>query len=125
MHVRLPDLDKVPEGRVTYWFTLPKIIPTDSFTNWFPPVSMEPEGERPPIWWTLTHGGNMGIYPVSADPPKMRVSLKNRNEQHNDPTTDSLPALTTARIRYKTTTSDQQFVYEFIPKAGEAIPACD
>jgi hypothetical protein len=125
MHVRLPDVDKVPEGRVTYWFTLPKIVPNDSFTTWLPPVSMEPEGERLPNWWKLTHGGDMAIFPVSPDPPKMRFSLRKPHAEHNDPTTDTLPALTTARIRYKTATTSQQFVYEFIPKADEAIPACD
>jgi hypothetical protein len=125
MHVRLPDQEKRPEGGVTYWFTLPKTIPDDRFTAWFNPVSMEPGGERLPIWWKLTHGGDMAIYPVSAEPPKMRVTLLKRHAEHNDPTIDTLPALTTARIKYKTATSDQQFVYEFVPKANEAIPACD
>lgn len=125
IHVRLPDLDKGPEGRVTYWFTLPKIVPTASFTTWLPPISMEPDGERLPIWWKLTHGGDMAIFPVSADPPKMRVTLKKRHAEHNDPTIDTLPALTTARMRYQTATSNQQFVYEFVPQAEEAIPACD
>lgn len=125
MHVRLPDLDKGPEGRVTYWFTLPKDIPNDRFTDWFSPVSMEPEGERLPIWWKLTHGRDLTIFPVAADPPKMRVSLMKRHVEHKEPTTDTLPALTTARMKYKTATSGQQFVYEFVPKPDEAIPACD
>lgn len=125
MHVRLPDSDKGPEGRVTFWYTLPKHIPHDGFTDWFKPISMEPEGERFPIWWKLTHGGDLAKYPVSPDPPKMRVSFKKRHTEHSDPTTDTLPALTTARMKFKTATSDQQFVYEFVPKANEAIPACD
>lgn len=127
MHVRLPEQGKGPEGGVTYWFTLPKTIPDDRFTAWFNPVSMESEratvSER--IWWKLTHGGDMAIYPVSVDPPKMRVTLLKRRAEHNDPTIDTLPALTTARMKYKTATSDQQFVYEFVPKANEAIPGCD
>lgn len=125
MHVRLPDSEKKAEGRVTYWFALPKSIPNDKFTDWFKPISMEPEGQRQPIWWKLTHGGDLEIYPVSADSPKMRVSLMERHEKHNDPTIDTLPALTTARMKYRTATSDQQFVYEFIQKANEAIQACD
>lgn len=125
MHIRLPDQEKSPEGSVTYWFRLPKTIPDDGFTSWFNPVSMEPGGERFPIWWKLTHGGDMAIYPVSADPPKMRVTLLKRHAEHNDPTNDTLPALTTARMKYKTATSGQQFVYEFVPKPNEAIPACD
>lgn len=125
MHVRLPDSEKGTEGRGTYWFTLPKSIPSDRFTDWFSPISMEPDGERLPIWWKLTHGGNLVIYPVPANPPKMRVSLEIRREEHNDPTTDTLPALTTARMKYRTATSGQQFVYEFVPAASEAIPACN
>jgi hypothetical protein len=123
IHVRLPDREKGPEGSVTYWFTLPKTIPDDKFTVWLDPVSMEPPGGQ--LWWKLTHGGDLVIYPVSADPPKMRVTLRKRQAEHNDPTTDTLPALTTARLKYKTATSDQQFVYQFIPKSSETIPACD
>lgn len=128
IHVRLPDREKGPEGSVTYWFTLPKAIPDDRFTEWLNPVSMEPEsanGAGAKLRWKLTHGGDLAIYPVSADPPKMRVTLQKRQTKHNDPTTDTLPALTTARLKFKTATSDQQFVYQFVPKSNEAIPACD
>jgi len=129
MHVRLPDREKGPEGSVTYWFKLPKAISADKFTDWFNPVSMEPEqtkgGERLPIWWKLTHGADLPIYLVSADAPKMRVMSLERRPEHNEPTSDSLPALTTARMKYRTATSGQQFVYEFVPKANEAIPKCD
>lgn len=123
IHVRLPDREKGQEGNVTYWFTLPKTIPDDRFTVWLDPVSMEPAGGQ--LWWKLTHGGDLVIYPVSADPPKMRVTLRKRQVEHNDPTTDTLPALTTARLKYQTATSDQQFVYQFVPKSNETIPACD
>ena len=123
IHVRLPDREKEPEGSMTYWFTLPKTIPDDKFSVWLDPVSMEPPGGQ--LWWKLTHGGDLVIYPVSADPPKMRVTLRKRQAEHNDPTTDTLPALTTARLKYKTATSDQQFVYQFVPKSSETIPACD
>lgn len=128
IHARLLDREKEPEGSVTYWFTLPKTIPDDKFTVWLNPVSMEPEhatGAGAQLWWKLTHGGDLAIYPVSADPPKMRVTLQKRQTEHNDPTTDTLPALTTARLKYKTATSDQQFVYQFVPKSNEAIPSCD
>lgn len=129
MHVRIPDREKGPEGRVTYWFKLPKTISADRFTDWFNPDSMEAErtkgGDRLPIWWKLTHGGDLPIYPVSADAPKMRVTLLKRHAEHNDPTSDPLPALTTARMKYRKATSDQQFVYEFVPKANEVIPKCD
>jgi len=128
MHLRLPDRERAPEGRVTYWFKLPKNISADTFTDWFAPVSMETEEiakrERP-IWWKLTHGGELPIHPVSADAPKMRVMLHERHAQHNDPTSDSLPALTTARLRLRTATSGPQFVYEFVAKSNEAIPKCD
>jgi hypothetical protein len=123
IHVRLPDREKGPEGNVTYWFTLPKTIPDDKYTVWLDPVSMEPAGGQ--LWWKLTRGGDLVIYPVSADPPKMRVTLRKRQVEHTDPTTDTLPALTTARLKYKTATSDQQFVYQFVPKSSETIPACD
>lgn len=128
LHVRLPDREKGPEGSATYWFTLPKTIPDDKFTVWLDPVSMEPEpatGAGAKLWWKLTHGGELVLYPVPANPPKMRVTLQKRQAKHNDPTTDTLPALTTARLKYKTATSDQQFVYQFVPKSNETIPACD
>jgi hypothetical protein len=125
IHVRLPQTEMGAKGRVTYWFVLPKNIPNNGFTPWFKAISMEPEGQRPPLWWKLTHGGDLAIYPVSADSPMMRVSLMQRHTKHDDPTIDTLPALTTARLKYKTATSDQQFVYEFVPKATEAIPVCE
>jgi hypothetical protein len=129
IHVNIPDSDKETEDRVTYWFTLPKNIPNDRFTDWLNPISMEPEKEKnghPKIWWRLTHGEAMIIYPVSIDSPKMRVLLKkNIKEEHNDPAADTLPALTTARIKYKTATSGRDFVYEFIPKNDQSIPTCD
>ncbi|MDR3370402.1 hypothetical protein [Rhodoferax sp.] len=126
IHVRLPDREKGPEGNVTYWFTLPKTIPDDKFTVWLNPVSMEPDSATGVgLWWKLTHGGKLALYPVQNDPPKLRVTLQNRQAEHKDPTTDTLPALTTARLKYRTASSDQQFVYEFVPKSNEAIPACD
>ena len=125
IHVRLPDSEKGEEGRVTYWFTLPKDIPSDTFSNWFLPVSMEPEGQRVPMWWKLTHGKDLEIYPVALGSPKMRVTSKRMRTGHDDPTIDTLPALTTARKQYRTATSDKQFVYEFVPIADETIPACD
>lgn len=125
IHVNLLDQGK-GKDRLTYWFKLPKTISADSFTDWFNPVSMESEQTRvsehlPQIWWKLTHGGELPIYPVSSDAPKMRVTLLRHRAQHNDPTSDSLPALTTARMKYKTSAS----VYEFIPKTNEEIPKCD
>lgn len=125
MHVRLPNPETRPEGRVTFWFALPKDIPRGGFTDWFKPLSMEPEGQRLPIGWKLTHGGELAVFPLSPNSPKMRVSFKERSPEHNDPTTDTLPALTTARIKFKTQTNDQYFVYEFVPKSNESIPACD
>lgn len=125
IHMRIYRRDQGPEGNVTYWFVLPKGIPTEEFTAWFNPVSMEPEGQRLPIGWKLTHGGEMVIYPLSANSPKMRVTLRKKRAEHNDPTTDTLPALTTARLTLKTATSSPQFVYEFVAKANEVIPACD
>ena len=125
IHVRLPETEMGSEGRVTYWFVLPKSIPSDRFTDWFKPVSMESKDQQPQLWWKLTHGGDLAIYPVSADSPKMRVSLMQRQKKHDDPTVDTLPALTTARIKYRTATSDQQFVYQFVPQAAEAVPPCD
>src|SRR5450830_243911 len=133
IHVRLSGQEHGPEGNVTYWFTLPKTIPDDKFSAWLNPVSMEPEratGVDAKLWWKLVNGGDLAIYPVSANPPKMRVTLQKfalqqRQTAHKDWTTDTLPALTTARSKYRTETSNQQFVYEFVPKSIEAIPSCD
>ena len=130
MSVRLPDQNRGPEvNAITYWFRLPETIPADSFSDWFPPVSMESAltrgKSRTPVWYRLTYGGDLPIHPVSADAPKMRVTILRQNVGHNDPTSDSLPALTTARMKYRTATSGQQFVYEFVPKANESIPKCD
>ena len=125
LHVRVPETEMGAEGRVTYWFVLPKNIPNDRFTPWFNAISMEPEGQRTPLWWKLTHGGDLAIYPVSTDSPKMRVSVTQRLTKHDDPTIDTLPALTSARMKYKTATSDKQFVYEFVPKATEVVPVCE
>ncbi|MDR3578746.1 MAG: hypothetical protein P4L44_02160 [Oryzomonas sp.] len=113
-----------PEGTVEYWFKLPKRISTDSFTDWLDPVSMETDktrsGDRFDIAFKLTHGIEMPIYPVSEDSPKMRVTLYRHHTEHNDPTSDSLPALTTARMKYR-----NAGVYEFVPKTNEEIPKCD
>lgn len=129
MHLRLPDMESGPEGNVTYWFKLPKSISMDTFTDWFAPTSMETrqtgERERRPMWWVLTHGGELRINPVPINGPKMRVMLHKPSAQHNDPTNDSLPALTTARLKLKAATSGRQFVYEFVAKSNEAIPKCD
>lgn len=126
MHVRIPDAEKEAEDRVTYWFVLQKNIPNDKFSEWIMPISMEPEGQRQPMLWKLTHGGNLEINAVPSESPKMRFSLMERQTtKHDDPKIDTLPALTTARMKFKTTTSSQQFVYEFVPKANESIPACN
>jgi hypothetical protein len=129
MHVRLPDKDRGEEGDVTYWFKLPKVIPAKEFSNWFKPISTEPaeekRGKSNPIWWKLTHGADLPIYPVSDEAPRMRVTLLWTDNQHKDASRDSLPALSTARTKYKTATSDQQFVYEFVAKSNEAVPKCD
>lgn len=128
IHVRLPASEIGPEGKVTYWFKLPKTIPNQGFTAWQSPVSMEPDRSEDSagnkLWWRLTHGGDLTIYPVGAESPKMRVSLQRRLSGHSDPATDTLPALTTARMKYKTATSDRQFVNEFVPKTNEVIPDC-
>jgi hypothetical protein len=123
MHVRLPANDT--QSQVTYWFELPKYVPSDKFSDWFKSISMEPEDQRLPGWWKLTHGQGLTMYPVPTDSPRMRVTLMPLRAKHKDPTIDTLPALTTARIKFKTPTSDKQFVYEFVPASKGAIPACD
>jgi hypothetical protein len=125
MDARLPKTEREVGNEVAYWFVLPKSIPETRFTNWFSPISMEAKNQEPGLWWRLVHGGKLEIYPVSTDHPKMRVSLVERYVKHTDPTSDVLPALTTAWMKYRTATSSQQFVYEFVPKSGAAIPACD
>jgi hypothetical protein len=130
MHVRIPEGDMGQGARVpTYWFRLPGTIPADGFSDWFPPASMESGSttgsSSTPVWYRLTHGGDLPIYPVSADAPKMRVTLLRQKPTHNDPTTDFLPALTTARLRLRTATSGPQFVYEFVSKTNEVVPKCD
>lgn len=125
IHVRLPEAEMGPEGPVTYWFSLPKDIPIDRFTDWFKPVSIESKDQQQQLRWKLTHGENLATYPVPPSSPKMRVSLMRRQKKHDDPTVDTLPALTTARIKYRTATSDQQFVYQFVPQAAESVPSCD
>jgi hypothetical protein len=49
----------------------------------------------------------------------MRVMVLSHHVGHTDPVGDSLPALTTARLKYKTDN------YAFVPKSAEAIPNCD
>ena len=119
-----PDPRPGQGGRVNYWFNLPQHLPTGEFTEWFSPVSMEPEGLQKPVGWVLVHGGAMAIYPVFGDVPKIRISLAKLANKHTDPATDSLPALTTARLRFKTAESNQNFVYEFVGKTGDVIPSC-
>lgn len=116
--VRLPGPD-MP----TYWFRLPKNIAFESFSGWLPPASMESDRAArsdESIWYRLTRGADLPIYPVSGEPPKIRVALRKGREKNDDPTTDSLPALTTARMRNRAAN-----VYEFVPKAVEAISKCD
>ena len=119
------------EGPIEYWFTLPKSIPNDRFTDWINPISVEDKGKHQnlPISWQLINGKDMPIYPVPADSPKMRFSFKKNFQsflgKHEDPTTDILPALTTARMKYRTPTSGKDFVYEFVQKTNDVIPACD
>jgi hypothetical protein len=125
------DKSNASESRVEYWFRLPKNIPNDRFTDWFDPISMEGKDkyQNPSISWKLTHGKDLTSYPASADSPKMRVSFKKNFQdfpgKHDDPTVDILPALTTARMKYRTTTSGKDFVYEFVEKTNDVIPACD
>ena len=113
----------------TFWFKLPETIPADGFSDWFAPASMESassSGSTGTSWWyRLTHGGDLPIYPALTDPPKMRVALIKHRDTHSNPTGDSLPALTTARLRFKKATSGPQFVYEFVANANEVIPKCD
>ena len=65
----------------------------------------------------------MPIYPLSAPPLKMRAMLVKRYIAHDDPTSDYLPALTTARTKYKA--RDPQALHEFLPESRVAIPKCD
>lgn len=125
MDAHLPKTEREAGNEVAYWFVLPKSIPETGFTDWFIPISMEAKNHQAGLGWRLVHGGKLEIYPVSIDPPKMRVSLMERYVKHIDPLSDVLPALTTARIKYRTAASSQQFAYEFVPKSSAEIPACD
>lgn len=124
--VRLVNAD-VEQGvkAPTYWFKLPANISADGFSGWFPPHSMEKDPSSTSFWYRLTQRGDLPIHPVDVDPPKMRIKLLKSRPAHNDPTIDSLPALTTARLTLKTATGGPDFVYEFVAKTNEVIPSCD
>ena len=108
-----------------YWYTLPREIPVKVFSGWLAPISMIPPGYRPPPSFTLTHGGKLPILPVIGDTPKMRVSLVEPPTYQRSPANDFLPALYTARKNFKSNDSGRFFVYEFVEKSNEAIPACE
>ena len=128
--VRLPEVDKALAALApTYWFKLPDAIAVDSFSGWYSPASMETASSRNSSgvgWWhRLVHGGDLPVQSVPDDAPKMRFSLVKRRAAQNDPTSDTLPALTTARLTLRTPTSGPEFVYEFVAKTNETIPSCD
>jgi hypothetical protein len=108
----------------TFWFRLPSIVPTDNFSDWLPPVSMESEPSITQFWYGLSNGRNLPTQAVSADSPKIRVVLRKNRQTHTDPSKDFLPALTTAKLTLRTATSGSQFVYEFVAKTNEVIPDC-
>jgi len=127
---------RFPEGNMksiatspVFWFRLSKTIPPDGFSNWFSADSMETNsspGSAGSSWWyRLAHGGDLPVQPVAIDSPKIRVALRQRPDTHDDPAIDTLPALTTARLKFRTASSDSQFVYEFVAKTNEGIPKCD
>ncbi|MEM8511658.1 hypothetical protein RCH14_000949 [Massilia sp. MP_M2] len=108
-----------------YWYTLPKEIPVGVFSGWLAPISMIPPGYSPHPSFSLTRGGMLPIFPVHGDTPKMRVSLVEPPTYKRSPATDFLPALYTARTKFKSDDSGRFFVYEFVEKSGERIPACE
>jgi len=129
--VNLVDQKDKSEGAIKYWFTLPKSIPDDKFTSWFNPASMEDTGkhQNQSVWWQVINGKDMPIYQAPADSPKMRFSFKKNLQdftgKRDNPAVDILPALTAARMKYRTPTSGKDFVYEFVEKTNDIIPACD
>lgn len=116
---------KVAAGNVFFWYKLPREIAVGRFSPWFAASSMEQSGSRPGIGLKLLRGGGIDMTPVAPGAPKMRVTLVKPGDKHLDPKADYLPALTTARLRYRTEKDGSQFVYEFVPKSEETIPACD
>ncbi len=64
---------------VNYWFTLPKIIPHNEFTEWQEPISQENKADqigKPSMEWELKEGKTLPNYPVeSANAPKMRFKI--------------------------------------------------
>lgn len=123
-NVNAPDPRPAATGRVNYWYVLPKDIPVGVFSKWLKPVAMELEGQKTSIGWTLVHGGKLLTSPVIGDPPRMRASLAELPKHGLNPRTDELPALTTARKKFRKPDSGPDFVYEFVEQSEGVIPDC-
>lgn len=120
MGITLPS----PDNGVTYWFVYPHDIPADGFSAWMEPASMIPVGHKSDPALALMARRQLPSYPVSRDAPKMRYARVPRPSPQRDAATDSLPALYTAREKFKLPDSSLTYAYEFVEQAGQPIPAC-
>ena len=107
-----------------FWFSLPRDIPSDHFTEWRPPFSEEVDSNETNTWWRLAHGKQAEKYPIiSKKHPTMRFRLMSMD--------DSLSmdkkhrrAITAAQLRHVIDSPDDQSYPFFLPPKEEDIPPC-
>ena len=112
---------------VTYWFKLPRSIPTNQFSNWQEPVSQEDkatrESQKNPTWWDLTHNREMKLHPPSESAPKMRFKLMTIEDHYNE-NRFWIRAKRAVADKFYRVSGDERNSRHYVPKQGTAVPPC-
>lgn len=118
----------VRDDSVAYWYKLPKEIPTDRFSDWQDPISVEvTKGEgkpKTPFFYLLVHGGEMPINPVSGNPPRLRFRLMTFEEYHDQRRLWARAQKAVGEKYYRGTPKEQRDRLHFVPDSREIIPGC-
>lgn len=112
---------------IQYWFKLPKEIGTHGYTEWMPPLSEEKLTERTakqPIFWLLTHGKELPIYPVGNDAPRIRYRLVSSEEYWKFNDVGRRAMILTRLKRLTSSTPLNEELFHLVPALHEAVPPC-
>jgi len=111
-----------------YWFKLPSSIPTGEFSNWQEPISQEDrqirDKQQNPTFWNLLHGGEIEIYPVGDNAPKMRFKLMRVGDYYDENRFWYRSQKAIAAKYYRGVTGEERERIHFVPKSSSVIPGC-